>query len=149
MTWQSIILVGSLLAASVPQAVDTEKWNAVERMCGKLEWVEEIPVKGKGAEFEEKSRPLKKVDIRLYRRENESSCCGMGLPIARAVTNGRGEFDFKNLVPGSYWVMVEVDGKEYSHAIKYVPSKVELSCSDLLYDIIKGELQLRRIIHVD
>jgi hypothetical protein len=149
MTWQSILLVGSLLFASVPQAVDTKKWKTVGRMCGKLEWVEEVPVNRKGTEFQEKSRPLKKVEIRLYRRENESSCCGTGLPIARAVTNGRGEFNFENLVPGSYWVMVEVDGKQYSLAIKYVPSKVELSCSDLLYDIINGELQLRRVIQVD
>jgi len=149
MTWQSILLVGLLLSASVPQAADTEKWNTVGRMCGKLEWIEEIPVNRKGTEFQEKSRPLKKVEIRLYRRGNESSCCGTGLPVARSITNGRGEFDFKDLVPGSYWMVVEVDGKQYSHAIKYVPSSAESSCSDLGYDIIKGELQLRRMIEVD
>ncbi len=149
MTWQFILLIGSLLFSSVPQGVDTEKWNTVGRMCGKLEWVEKIPVNRKGTEFEEKSKPLKKVDIRLYRRESESSCCATGQPIARVMTNGRGEFDFKNLVPGSYWMVVEVDGKQYSHAIKYVPSKAESSCSDLLYDIVNSELQLRRVIQVD
>jgi hypothetical protein len=149
MTWQFILLIGSLLFFSVPQGADTEKWNTVGRMCGKLEWVEKIPVNRKGTEFEEKSKPLKKVDIRLYRRESESSCCGTEQPIARGVTNGRGEFGFKNLASGSYWMEVEVDGKQYSLAIKYVPSEAESKCTDLLYEIINGELQLRRVIEVD
>jgi hypothetical protein len=152
-----IVIIGSgmmsLLAvselASAPQAPDQEKWNTVERTCGKLEWVEKILVKGKVAEFEEKSKPLKKIDVRLYRWENESSCCGTALPIAQALTNKSGVFNFKNVVRGSYWVVVEMSGKQYSHAIKYVPSKDEVSCSDLLYNISNGELQLGRVITVD
>jgi hypothetical protein len=149
--WLPIFLLALQAVPAVPQVVDQEKWNTVERMCGKLEWVEEIPLKGKIAEFEEKSTPLKNADVRLYHRQNEPSCCVTALLIGRTVTNKRGEFEFnvEDLFPGNYWVMVELNGKQYSHAIKYAGTKFESGCSDLLYDIKKGELQLRRVIQVD
>jgi hypothetical protein len=149
--WLHAFLLASLAVLAVPQVVDHEKWNTVERMCRKLECVEETPLKGKADEFEEKSTSLKKTDIRLYRRKNEPSCCGTELPLARGVTNKSGEFEFnvKDLFPGNYWVMVEVDGKQYGRAIKYAGNRVEVSCSDLLYEITNGELQLRKVIRVD
>ena len=112
--WLHAFLLASLAVPTVPQVVDHEKWNLVERICRNLECVEETPLKGKADEFEEKSTPLKKTDIRSYRRRNEPSCCGTELPIARGVTNKSREFEFnvKNLSPGDYSVMVEVGGKQ-------------------------------------
>jgi len=152
MKWPIILVLALLGGGSRPQADDSEKWNTVERMCGKLEWLEEIPVKGTTDTFNEKRMPVKKAEVRLYRRENDSPCCGATLFVTNAVTNRAGEFEFKKAVPGRYWIVAIVDGKEYSHAIKFAPEskdKVEVSCSDLLYDVHKGELQLGRVIHCD
>ena len=139
----------SMLLGQSSQAADVEKWRTIERPCGRLEWVEEVPVKGKPAESEEKSRPIKKAKISLLPRENESFCRGDGAPVARTVTKANGHFEFKHVVPGKYWVAVELAGKQLAVAVNYVPSKEEVSCSSLLYDVIKGELQLRRMIEVD
>jgi hypothetical protein len=152
MKWQFILSVASLMISLPTQTVDPEKWNTVERMCGKLERVEEIPVKGTTAAFTEKRQPIKKADIRLYQRGKATQCCGAGLLVAETVTSRGGDFIFRNPAPGSYWVVAVVDGKEYIHAIKYAPStkdKVEVNCADLLYEIKKGELQLGRMITVD
>jgi hypothetical protein len=93
--WQAILLFGSLSAAAVPQTVDLEKWNTVERMRGKMQQVEE-----------QKTEPIRKSKVRLYRRKNDSPCCGEASPIAEAVTNKAGLFEFKNPAPGDYWVVV-------------------------------------------
>ena len=88
----------------------------------------------------------------MYRREKDSQCCGTALPLEEVVTNKEGIFQFKNSVPGNYWVVVTVDGKDYSHAIAYVQhakDKVEVSCSDLLYALEDGELRLEEVITVD
>jgi hypothetical protein len=149
--WRTIVLVGLMAVPALPQNVDPEKWNTVERMCGKAEWVDEIPAKGKTAESEEKAKPLRKARVRLYFRKNEPSCCEPKSLIGQVVTGKKGEFEFlvKDLFPGKYWVTVDLDGKRYSLPINYLGSKVEVSCSDILYDVNKGELQLRRTVHVD
>jgi len=152
MKWKFIFAFTSLMIGLFSQTVDPEKWNTVERMCGKLERVEEIPIKGTPSLFTEKRQPIKKAVVRIYRREKDAPCCESSMPLAETVTSRGGDFMFKDSAPGTYWVVVVVDGTEYSHAIKYAPSakdKVEVSCSDLLYEIRKGELQLGRIVTVD
>jgi hypothetical protein len=152
MNWQFIFALSSVMIGLHSQTVDPEKWNTVERMCGIVERVEEIPIKGTPSLFTEKRQPIKKADVRVYRRENDAPCCGSSMPLAETLTNRSGVFMFKGSAPGSYWVVVVVDGKEYSHPIKYAPSakdKVEVSCFDFLYEIRKGELQLGRMITVD
>jgi hypothetical protein len=134
------------------QTVDTQKWNTVEQSCGRVEFVDETPVKGNVNQYNTKSKPIKRSAVRLYRRETESVCCGGAPPVAEALTNRRGEFEFKNVKAGNYWVVIVVDGKEYSHPIKYAPDakdKTQINCSHFLYDLKNGQLQLGRVIDVD
>jgi len=134
------------------QAVDAEKWNTVERMCGKVEWVEKMPSKHDSNSYEEKRKSIKEAEVRLYQREGDAPCCGTNPSHAKAVTNRVGIFEFKNIAPGKYWLVIVTEAKQYSHAVTYTPdakNKEPIVCSDLLYDLSGGELQLGRMIHVD
>jgi hypothetical protein len=50
---------------------------------------------------------------------------------------------------GRYWVVVLVQGKEYSHAIEYVSRQSEQNGAELFSYLKNGELQLGRVIDVD
>jgi hypothetical protein len=147
-----LIFLAVLPAGASGQAVDAEKWNTVERMCGKAEWVEKIPSKHDPNSYEEKRKSIKKAEVRLYQREGDAPCCGTNPPVAQSVTNREGIFEFKNIMPGKYWLVIVTGVKQYSHAVTYTPdakNKEPIVCSDLLYDLSGGELQLGRMIHVD
>jgi hypothetical protein len=150
----SMLLLGAISFAGVAQTPDMAKWNTVDRTCGKLEWVEETLAKGSQSEFNEKKKPLRKTEVRLYSRSNESECCGTGQPLTRTVTRGDGSFEFKSVPPGSYWFVVTLEAKEYSLAIKFDPDankreKNEGGCADLVYEVKNSQLQLVRVITVD
>jgi hypothetical protein len=89
-------------------------------------------VKNQPNEYSEKRKATKNANIRSYQRKEESSCCANASPIAETVSRKNGGFGFTGVTPGRYWVVVLVEGKEYSRAIEYVPdgqNKTELSCS--------------------
>ena len=147
-----LIFLAVLPFGASGQVVDAEKWNTVERMCGKAEWVEKIPSKHDPNSYEEKRKSVKKAEVRLYQREGDVPCCGTNPPIAQSVTNREGIFKFKNIVSGKYWLVIVTGVKQYSHAVTYTPdakNKEPIVCSDLLYDLSGDELQLGRTIHVD
>ena len=89
-------------------------------------------MKNQPNEYSEKRKATKNANIRSYQRKEESSCCANASPIAETVSRKNGGFGFTGVTPGRYWVVVLVEGKEYSRAIEYVPdsqNKTELSCS--------------------
>ena len=99
-----------------------------------------------------KRKSIKEAEVRLYQREGDAPCCGTNPPHAKAVTNRVGIFEFKNIAPGKYWLVIVTEAKQYSRAVTYTPdakNKEPIVCSDLLYDLSGGELQLGRMIHVD
>lgn len=152
MTWPPFLFLALLGISSPPQKVDLEKWNTVDRMCGKLEHVEKIRARGGTEAVKEKSEPIKKADIRLYQREKGSACCDAALPVAKTTSSKRGEFSFSAVIPDSYWLVVRVGGQDFALALSYAPNgknKLEASCTELLYEVGNGELQLKRIVTVD
>jgi hypothetical protein len=66
-------------------------------------------------------------------------------------TSGRdGGFQFKEAVPGAYWVVANIEGKDHKLAINYKSDKKsDAKCSEILYELTKDELHLARIVTVD
>jgi hypothetical protein len=145
----SLFMFGLLLNGVASQVADTRKWNTVEILCGKLVRSEEIPIKGKGNSFADKTTPIKRANIRLYLRAEETACCEGQQPAAETVTGREGSFQFNKAVPGDYWIVANIEGKDYRLAISYAPdNKSDAKCSDLLYALKKDQLQLERVITV-
>jgi len=146
------ILFGLLVFSFGSQTVNAEKCNTIERPCGKVEWLQRIPVKGNTSSYDEKRRAIKKAEVRLYRREKSVPCCGESSPVAQATSGKDGIFELGSVAPGNYWIVILAEGKQYSLAVSYAadPKKRDqVSCSDLLYDLTGEELQLGRMITVD
>jgi len=156
---KALVLLGLMLLAKPTPArgqtqTQTKARNmpaSLGRLCGRLMHVDEIPVKKTQKTFEERTKSLPHVRVRLNRASDDHQCCDGLTLAAEVVTKRGGSFEFRNAVPGSYWVVVLADGTEYRLVINYVPSKKENeeSCSDFLYEIKNGELRLARIIQVD
>jgi hypothetical protein len=65
----------------------------------------------RGKKVDEKWKSLQKVPLELYARGNETAC-REGLSVtAKTVTGRSGDFDFKKLGPGTYWVVARWNDK--------------------------------------
>ena len=138
-----------MLVGMFSQRVDTEG-NRIEKMCGQVLLVENIPDKKHSRTYSERSKPAKKATVRLFKKRVEAACCESEVLIAEAITKGNGKFEFKSALPGTYWVVVLVGGRKYKLAVNYSrDTKMETRCSDILFEITNGELYLGRLIQVD
>lgn len=150
MNWLCVLIFSLIVNGATPQPADAGKWNTVEVLCGKLIRSEEIPIKGSPNSFNERSKPIKNGILRLYLRNEETSCCEGQQPIAETVSGREGGFQFKKAAPHAYWIVAMVESKEYKLAITYAPeSKSGANCSDVLYAVKKDQLQLQRVVVVD
>jgi len=150
MNWLSVLMFSLLVNGVAFQAADTQKWNTVELTCGKLVHVEVIPLKGVANSFTEKLTPIKKATLRLYRRNDDTPCCEGQQTVAETTSSRDGGFEFKKAVPGDYWVVANIEGKDYKLAINYTPeNKGDAKCSDILYELKRDDLQLARMILVE
>src|SRR5271168_3414580 len=97
------------------QSVAKENVPFTERFCGKLVHSLEAPTK------KDQVLPLPRKNIRLYRAEGSGKCCSGLTPVAHTTAGRRGSFQLvgKNVRPGSYWVAVEVDGRDYKLLVRY------------------------------
>jgi len=145
-----LLLLSILPSGLFSQTPNREKWNDVELLCGTLLRSEELPVKGEANTFTEKSKPIKNTFLRLYPRSEGRVCCDGLQPVAEANSGHHGRFAFKNITPGSYWVVAKVEGTDYQLAITYAPDKkTEAKCSDILYALKENHLVIERLIQVD
>jgi hypothetical protein len=151
MSATGLLLVAILLSAGSQQTGNSVQEYAVERLCGKLERAWLVPIKGSANSFEQKTKSLRNIPLRLYRRGENVSCCG-GLPIVTKTETGhRGQFKLKGVAPGLYWFVVVVEGQEYKLPIRYEPAKGSNTlCSDLFIQITgSGKFQFARKVTVD
>ena len=110
----------------------------VERLCGKLLHSEQVPIKNAVNTFEDKTRNLAHVTVKLYRADDDRLCCN-GLSLAAETKTGRwGSFRLreKGLVGGVYWIVVRPTSREYRLLIRYEPKKnSDELCSQSLFEL--------------
>jgi hypothetical protein len=148
------ILVVVLFAAStLAQAPNSAPPPSLERLCGKLEHVQNVPVKDAPNTIVSKARDLPRVAVRLYPAgENGQSCEGASA-IATTATGHWGSFGFKSkqLPGGLYWLQVEPNERKYRMLIRYAPKRYsDQSCSETLWEVNdSGDFWRAQIITVD
>ena len=104
-------------------------------MCGKLDRTQTIHDKKDPSFVSTKSKNLGGLELKLFARNGDEACCS-ATPIAVAKTNHWGNFNFKNVSVGSYWLATAVDGKAVSMPIDFKPDEHSRTlCSDQLFDV--------------
>jgi hypothetical protein len=99
------------------QAGNSDAPVDVERVCGKLVHYEQIPLANNA--FKAKTKNLPHIAGRIYRANEGQKCCE-GLPVVGETQTGRfGDFEFKNSAAGLYWLVFQVNGRDYKFLIRY------------------------------
>ena len=125
------LLVACVIAAGghvhrTPEEI--EKWNTVPRFCGRF-YSKHLKPLGQNS-FQASQKSLRKTNIQLYRRQGGILCCNESELVATKTTSWFGGFDFKEQEKGTYWIVVEVQGKKSTLAMNLEPKKGYMTCSD-------------------
>jgi hypothetical protein len=145
----TLLLMVFVAAIAIPQqAVDLDRSNSLDLLCGKLVRSEPRPIKGKFYRETMQQTSLSNVELRLYTRRDDSFCCQNLSPVAKVMSGDGGQFEFKNMSAGAYWLAALFDGRVYKMLIRYQLNKTPTDrCADLLYEITdSGSFELGRII---
>ncbi|HSS95719.1 MAG TPA: hypothetical protein VLK33_01745 [Terriglobales bacterium] len=102
---------------------DTKKMATLDRLCGRLEHVEYLPVKNAANSFTTKTKALKHVTLRLYESKAGVECCKSFSTIEEVNTGLNGNFKFKTKNAGLYWLVAVIDGNEHKMDIRFQPQK--------------------------
>jgi hypothetical protein len=97
------------------------KFVNLDRLCGELSFV--TPVSGGGMD----SEPLSDLKLELYPWEEGIGCCGNSQPFFETRTGKDGAFEFKNVDPGRYWLVVHRRGRLYRLSIVFNPKSRTLA----------------------
>jgi hypothetical protein len=140
----TILAVSSITIATRarPQIDDAE---LVAKLCGRLEQADSIPGKTLPGRSSLKYHPLKDVKLVAYERHSNSECCATAPVAGETRTDKSGNFEFKGLSNGYYWLVARVELQDYQMSIRIGQLKDKQPvCSQLSYDIDNfGEFGLR------
>jgi hypothetical protein len=125
-------LIWLLAAVITTSAESLPKFVNLDRLCGELSFV--TPVSGGGMD----SEPLNNVRLDLYPWEEGIVCCRNSHPFFKTVTGKEGAFEFKNVAPGRYWLVVRHQRKRFQLAIVFDPGSrtpASAACWQQIFDI--------------
>jgi hypothetical protein len=118
----AIPLLAAILVGHALYAQEQKPWN-VDRLCGRIEYVQKVPARNLSNTVSEKRKNLRGLPIELYEWRNGASCCG-DLTHVGATTSGKGgHFEFKPEKPGHYWLTAKWNEKEYKVDVIFEPHK--------------------------
>jgi hypothetical protein len=141
------VLFANLAVGQSQTPEDAKRWNTVDRLCGRLEHVER---RDEGDTRPDKTKSLKSVVLKLYQRDSVP-CCESVYPAAEVKTGRGGAFSFSSVKPGPYWLVADINGREFKMPLRFQPDKSsDTLCSDQRFEVYdSGEIQIGRIITVD
>ena len=116
-TFFMLLLIGQILCAQ-----EKKPWS-VDRLCGRVDHVEEIPDRKNANTYTETRKALRDVALALYERRDSEACCNSSSLADKITTNRSGDFDFRNKKAGLYWLTTNWHGKQYQIAVEYKPEK--------------------------
>jgi hypothetical protein len=115
-------LLGLILIAHSLRAQNKQPWN-IDRLCGRVEHVQRVPERHNPNSFSEKRKPLRDVQLSLYERRENKTCCAGFSPMETTQTRKNGGFDFQAAKPGNYWLITNWNGRESEVAVVYLPHR--------------------------
>jgi hypothetical protein len=121
----AVVVFAGVLLGTEPQLLHSQEkrpWD-VGRICGRVEYVQRIPVRNTTNTFNEKRKALRGVALHLYNWQEGTPCCGDLAPVDSTISGKSGKFDFKQEAPSRYWLGTRWSGREYRVALVYRPKK--------------------------
>ncbi|MGB8661591.1 MAG: hypothetical protein WCD34_14290 [Candidatus Acidiferrum sp.] len=145
MKWQLLAVCLSLVCFLPVTSAQTSEPVSVDRMCGKLVSMEALPENGKTNSFSREAKPISHARVRLFPPTANGDCCSLMTPSAEVFSGRDGEFQFKKIEAGDYWLVAMIAEKEYKLLIRYQPGKKSAkNCSDFQYTLEEGKFQFVR-----
>jgi len=143
--WQLLVTLLVFGFSFTSSAADTAEPVAVDEICGKLVSIRNATEKGTANSAKEGVKPFEHAHVSLFSPTTSADCCALMTPVAEVTTSRDGSFQFKKSVPGDYWLVATLGGREYKLLIRYQPGKKgSADCSKYLYALENGKLQFRR-----
>jgi hypothetical protein len=113
-----LVLAAASMTLAAPVQPQFDEEELVAKLCGRLEQVDSVPDKVLPGRYSEKSHPLKDAKLVAYERHSNSECCA-GAPVAAEIRSDKsGNFEFKGLPNGFYWLVARVELQDYRMAIR-------------------------------
>jgi len=139
------VLAASSMSLATPVHPQIDDAELVAKLCGRLEQADSIPDKNLPGRSSLKYHPLKDVKLVVYERHSNSECCTGAAVAGETRTDKSGNFEFKELSKGYYWLVARVELHDYQMSIRIGQLKDKQPvCSQLSYDIDEfGEFVLR------
>jgi hypothetical protein len=139
------ILAVSSITIATRARLQIDDAELVAKLCGRLEQADSIPGKTLPGRSSLKYHPLKDVKLVAYERHSNSECCATAPVAGETRTDKSGNFEFKGLSNGYYWLVARVELQDYQMSIRIGQLKDKQPvCSQLSYDIDNfGEFGLR------
>ena len=140
-----MILAAAGLTAASPATPQFGEWELMEKLCGRLEQIDRVPDKTLPGMYSDKSRPVKDARLVAYEGRSNGECCDNSRVAGETKSNKSGNFEFKGLTKGYYWLVTTVDRQEYRMPIRIgkLQDKQPV-CSQMAFAIdATGEFVLR------
>jgi hypothetical protein len=113
-----MFLAATGLTAAAPAKPQFADWELVAKLCGKLEQIDRIPDKTLPDVYSSKNRPVKDATLIAYEGRTTVECCANSKVAGETKSNKSGDFEFKGLTKGYYWLVTTIDRQEYRMAIR-------------------------------
>ena len=138
-----VLASASMTLSSSAQPQD-DTWELVAKLCGRLQHTERVPHKSLPGQFSQKISPIKDAKLIAYEAPSNSVCCSNVRVAGEVTTNKTGNFEFKGLTKGYYWLVARVDNREYRMSIRIGQLKDKQPvCSQMSFEIdASGEFEL-------
>jgi hypothetical protein len=128
---------------------EKKPWN-VDRIWGRVEYVQRIPIRKQPDNYSEKRKAIRGVPLELYESRNENTCCDGSKRVDTATSGKNGEFEFKNEKAGHYWLTAKWNGRDYKVAVAFEPQKKSSTiCSQQGIQIEDGDASWWGTVTVD
>ena len=140
-----VLCIGAALCQP-PANKDIETRNTIGQLCGEFSHVDSRTA-AKDSGTLEKTTPLAAITLRVYAR-GKLACCADLVPLAEEKSGADGQFTFKSVKPGSYWLVALVAGREYKLSFQLRrPTNSSPSCSHQKFEIDDfGDFRLIRLV---
>jgi hypothetical protein len=147
MTLMPIGLLVLLSASALAQAPGDAPPPTLERLCGKLQHVDALPIETEVYGIRTEILNIPHVAVTLYAADARSPCCNRATPVATAVTGHWGSFRLKSkrLPDGMYWLQVEPNGHKSRILFQYAPNRhSDQLCTETYWTVDeKGGFEVR------
>lgn len=145
------LLLLVLLFLPATQSPSKELNFPLRMICGTIVYSHEVPKKEPSGEDRYKRKSMRGVPVLLYACEEIVSCCKNLSPIGSLETGRSGNFEFKDVSPGKFWLVIHTNGHDAMMPIRYEPiNDSRPLCSD--YTLVlndAGELNWEVVITVN